>query len=123
VPEGFDGVGLVMSNLRDARARQVKDGARALLIVGKLILRESNKHVPHEEGDFERGGRVTSDGVNVVAVSYRDTAYRGQADDLHENLELHHDEGRTAKFLERAMQATREKALKILGENMKMRMK
>jgi hypothetical protein len=70
--------------------------------------------VPHEDGDLERTGAVTVEG-RKAAISYRDVAYKGQATDQHENMTYKHDEGRNAKFLERAMAANRDAALEAVA--------
>jgi hypothetical protein len=60
--------------------------------------------VPHETGALARSGAVSQDETGlVVAVSY-DTDY---AVAQHENTELHHDQGRQAKFLQQAMETQR----------------
>lgn len=83
-----------------------------LMIGGEIVLGVSNEQVPHEDGDLERTGAVSGDAAGAkprVAISYRDVAYKGQAVDQHENMALKHDAGRNAKFLERALAASRDK--------------
>lgn len=81
-----------------------------LLIGGEETLGVSNAQIPHEDGDLERTGAVTGDvDALKVAISYRDVAYPGQAVDQHENMTYHHDSGRNAKFLERALAQTRDR--------------
>lgn len=96
-----------------AAGEKVRNAAfLGLLMGGEVTLGVSNDQVPHEDGDLERTGGVTGDPAALkVAVSYRDVAYRGQAVQQHEDMSLHHDDGRNAKFLERAMAATRDKVL------------
>jgi hypothetical protein len=120
VPDFFDGVDGMISRIAKVQADQKKNSRRAITAGLRLIESESNRHVPHEEGDFERGSRVTMDDHLLVgAVSYRDTAFPGQAAYLHENLEIKHDSGRYAKFLERAMIAKAEQIRKLLGDSVK----
>ena len=90
-------------------AREFPDAARDGLFLGaEHVLGVSNDQVPYEEGDFSRWGRTSvSDSELVAAVSYRDTAFRGQAEVLHEDLQMRHDEGRNAKFLENALNSER----------------
>ncbi|WP_018223887.1 minor capsid protein [Salinispora pacifica] len=71
-----------------------------LLVAGEHLLQESSTLVPHEEGDLERSGEVTTDpGSGTVAVSY-DRPYAGRQ---HEDMTLRHDDGRQAKYLEQPM--------------------
>lgn len=70
------------------------------VLAGEFLLGESNAIVPHEEGDLERSGEVTSDeSTGTVAVSYD----RPYAVRQHEELTWRHDEGRQAKYLETPM--------------------
>ena len=95
-----------------------KQKKRGLIAAGALVLNASNQRVPHEEGDFERTGRVTVDEEgNVAAVSYKDVRYPDEAARLHEDLSMHHDEGRSAKFLEKAFTQTADGVRTILGDH------
>lgn len=70
------------------------------VLAGEFLLGESNAIVPHEEGDLERSGEVTSDETTgTVAVSYD----RPYAVRQHEELTWRHDDGRQAKYLETPM--------------------
>ena len=71
---------------------------RAARLGAEHVLTESRALVPHEEGTLERSGKVTADGT-TAAVSY-DTPYAVRQ---HEDLNLRHDDGRTAKYLERPL--------------------
>jgi hypothetical protein len=88
--------------LRQLVAEVRRGAADGLLVAGEHVLGESNAHTPHEEGPLERSGKVTVDEDALeVAVSY-DTPYAVRQ---HEDLTYRHDPGRTAKFLENAMNA------------------
>lgn len=107
-----------MGALRLGEATITAKGAafKGLLIGGELTLQVSNDQVPHEDGDLERTGAVSGDPGSVkVAISYRDVAYKGQAVDQHENMTLNHDPGRNAKYLERAMNSTRDQVLEAVA--------
>lgn len=82
-------------------ARQSKAGAaRGLFLAAEHVLQVSRTMVPIEEGTLERSGSASVDGDRLrAAVSY-DTPY---AVVQHEDLTMQHDSGRTAKYLERAM--------------------
>jgi len=94
-----------------------RHGAQAgVRLAGEHILQVSNQHVPLLEGTLERSGKVSEpqvDGGDVVgAVSY-DTLY---AVAQHEDLTFHHSEGRTAKYLENAVNSTQGVALAIIAQ-------
>ncbi len=83
---------------------------RGVRLAAEHILGESNRAVPIEEGTLQRSGKVTvEDGK--AAISY-DTPY---AVKQHEDLTMHHDEGRHAKFLEQAANANRTQAAHIIA--------
>ena len=100
-----------IKGIRKAKTQSVD---RGLLLAGEHILGVSNDHVPHEEGTLERSGKVTVDG-DKAALSY-DTPY---AVPQHEDMTLKHDSGRTAKYLENAMNSERKTALKIIAQAIK----
>ena len=76
------------------------DANRGLAIAAEYVLGESNKVIPIEEFTLGRSGTVSRDPANNrVAISY-DTPYSVKQ---HEDLTLRHDPGRTAKFLENAL--------------------
>lgn len=97
----------------EAMIRGAKDGMR---LGGEHILQVSNEHVPLLEGTLERSGRVSEpelEGDDVIgAVSY-DTPY---AVVQHEDLTFQHPEGRTAKYLENAVNATQGVVVAIVGQ-------
>lgn len=93
-----------------------------LLIGGELVLGDSNEQVPHEEGDLERTGAVSGDPAAIkVAISYRDVAFRGQAVKMHEDMTLKHDDGRNAKYLERALAANRDRVREAVAASLRKR--
>ena len=73
---------------------------RGLAIAGEYVLGESNKKVPIEEYDLGRSGSVSRDPANDRIAIFYDTPY---AKRQHQDLTYRHDEGRTAKFLENAI--------------------
>jgi hypothetical protein len=72
---------------------------KGLDLGGEHVLKLARDRVPLEEGTLERSGRSSSDGQGTVAVSF-DTLY---AVKQHEDMTLHHDNGRQAKYLETAL--------------------
>lgn len=101
---------------------ELKNEARnhGLWVGAEYLLGQSNEMVPHEEGDLEASGAVSQDEADgTTAISY-DTDY---AVVQHEDMSLHHDEGRQAKFLETAMTRDRANALAIVRNVMREDMK
>lgn len=94
--------------------------AEGLFLAAENTLTVSNQHVPHEEGTLERSGKATVDkGSLTAAVSYK-TPY---AVVQHEDLTLRHDAGRTAKFLENALNGERDTNRKIIAEQIRKRLR
>lgn len=74
----------------------------------------SNRHVPLEEGTLERSGTATRTGLNG-SISY-DTVYAVRQ---HEELTWKHLPGRTAKYLENAMNSEREVMLRLMAVSLR----
>jgi hypothetical protein len=70
----------------------------------------SNSHVPLDEGTLERSGTVVVNGLEGSIIY--DTAYARRQ---HEELTWRHLPGRTAKFLENAMNSESEIMLAIMA--------
>lgn len=84
-----------------------------LELAAEHLLQESSTLVPHEEGDLERSGEVSSDpGSGTVAVSYD----RPYAVRQHEDMTLRHDDGRQAKYLEQPMTTERDVMLALIAK-------
>lgn len=83
------------------------------LIAGEHLLQVSSGLAPHEEGDLERSGEVSSDrGSGTVAVSFD----RPYAVKQHEDMGLRHDEGRQAKYLEQPMSTEKDTMLALIAK-------
>lgn len=91
-------------------------GRRGLLLAAEHVLGVSNQHVPIEEGVLERSGRVTLHPTQAEAVVSYDTPYAVRQ---HEDMSLKHDAGRSAKYLENALNSERDTVLKIIGNEMR----
>jgi hypothetical protein len=76
-----------------------KGAARGLAVAAELILGAAQAKVPIEEGTLERSGAASVDEENLRAAVSFDTPY---AVKQHEDMTLHHDAGRSAKYLENA---------------------
>lgn len=99
----FDGDRLWTSRGRRLQSEGLRNGL-------EYVLGLSNRRVPLDEGTLERSGRVDVDGLEG-AVSY-DTVYARRQ---HEELTWRHLPGRTAKFLEIAMDEGREVVLQLMA--------
>lgn len=106
------------TELNDGRVEAFLTAASddAAYLMGEHILDSANRHVPHELGDLERSGRVAGPEDGEVVVYY-DTPY---AVVQHEDLTLQHDAGRTAKYLENAMNSERSAAQAIAQRTMRL---
>ncbi|MFF7146046.1 minor capsid protein [Streptomyces sp. SID2888] len=84
-----------------AAIRGTRAGAlRGLRLAAEHVLERSRRLVPIEEGTLERSGVASVDEATMTAgVSY-DTPYAVRQ---HEDLTLRHDNGRTAKYLEKPL--------------------
>ena len=77
-----------------------REGAVEGLTLGvEHVGQVADSHVPHEEGTLERSRKSTVDPDALRGCVSYDTPY---AVAQHEDLTLAHDDGRTAKYLERA---------------------
>lgn len=98
-----------------------RDGAnRGLRLGGEHILSVSNAHTPTEEGTLERSGKVTQDTAELVAAISYNTPY---AVVQHEDLSLRHDAGRTAKYLENAVNSERDTVAALVAEAVRREMR
>lgn len=101
----------------DRAKRQARDGAARGLGLGmEHLLQVSNRQVPIEEGTLERSGVASVDEQQLRgAVSY-DTPYAVRQ---HEDMTLQHDAGRSAKYLENALDAEGAQALQLVAREVR----
>jgi len=87
--------------LNDGRvaAQLIAGSDRAAELGAEHVLQVSNVHVPLEEAILERSGHVTGPENGSAGIVY-DTPYAVRQ---HEDLTFQHDQGRTAKYLENAL--------------------
>lgn len=101
-----------------ARAKAVLEASdKGLYLAGRNVLNVSNRQVPHEEGDLERDGAVVQGAAGEpVSITYgRSADTKDYAVRQHEDMQLRHDAGRNAKFLENALNSERETSLQIIA--------
>lgn len=94
-------------------AKSVLNGSanRGVALAAEHILGVSNEKVPIEEDTLQRSGTVSTDRGNFTAAVSYDTPYAARQ---HEDMSLRHDNGRTAKYLENAMNSEVEAAAEII---------
>ncbi|UQN29480.1 minor capsid protein [Brachybacterium kimchii] len=90
--------------------------ARGLALAAEAVLAEANDKVPHEEGTLQRSGRASADEGELRAVISYDTPYAVRQ---HEDMTLHHKDGRTAKWLENALASNQEMVRRIIADAIK----
>ncbi|MDQ1053174.1 hypothetical protein QE394_001102 [Arthrobacter sp. SORGH_AS 212] len=97
------------------KAKDVLNGSanRAVALAAEHVLGVSNKSVPIEEDTLERSGTVSTDPGNFTAAVSYDTPY---AVKQHEDMTLRHDNGRSAKYLENAMNSEVQTAAEIIRQ-------
>lgn len=90
--------------------------AHGLALAAQEVLGRSNQTVPIEEGTLMRSGKasVSTSGTRA-AVSY-DTPYAVRQ---HEDLTYRHDKGRTAKYLENALNESRGDILRLIAQGIR----
>ncbi len=98
-----------IATVRDAAA----DG---LFVAAEHILNVSNQHVPLEYGDLEGSGATSEDRGNLEAAVSYNTPYAARQ---HEELGYRHDPGRTAKFLENAVNSEADNAARIVADTVR----
>ncbi|MDX3398447.1 minor capsid protein [Streptomyces sp. ME01-18h] len=97
---------------RDLRAA----AARGLLLAAEHVLAESQEVVPLDEGPLQNSGTASvNEGDLAAAVSY-DTPYAVRQ---HEELDYRHAPGRTAKYLERPLNAERQQVQALIAAQMR----
>jgi len=87
----------------------------ALNNVASFIEDESNQRAPRDEGAMINSSNVHIDG-NTAAISYNVPYALKQ----HEDLELHHPHGGSAKFLSRAIDENRTRIEQFLRDSLKL---
>lgn len=98
--------GAVAQEMREAAADALEDACEALLT-------EANKTVPIEEGTLERSGSVSVDRLKLRGVVSYDTPYAVRQ---HEDTRIRHDEGRQAKWLERAFAQNGDRLVRFMRD-------
>jgi len=83
-----------------AKERTRAASVRALHLASEHLLEAANRTVPLEEDTLERSGKASVDVESMRGIVSYDTPYARRQ---HEDLTLHHAQGRRAKWLQRAL--------------------
>jgi len=103
----------------EANARQRRETKRALGRAAEYVLQESNKYVPHDDGDLERSGNTDVEqhqgfgGTKTSSSVFYDTPY---AIKMHEHPEYNFQGGRKGKYLDKTINETKEEVKRYLAE-------
>jgi len=126
VSDYWAGVSDFQGNLQGVRERKNAGAVEGMQLAGLNVLNVSNQQVPHEDGDLERDGAVsveaTAHGARAAVAYGRKADTKDYAVKQHEDMTLHHDAGRNAKFLENAFNSTRAQSLEIAANSVKRKM-
>lgn len=122
----WSGADQFQARLQKAREAKNAGAVEGMQLAGLNALNVSNQQVPHEEGDLERDGAVSAEATRTgarAAIAYgRKADTKDYAVRQHEDMSLHHDSGRNAKFLENALNSTRAQSLEISAEAVRRKM-
>ena len=99
-------------NLAGVTAASKAGAAKGLLLAAEHVLQVSRASVPIEEGTLERSGAASVDASSLQAAVAYDTPY---AVVQHEDLTMAHDAGRSAKFLENAVNSERDTIAELVA--------
>lgn len=105
----------------DRAARQMREGAaRGLLLAAEHVLQQSQELVPLDESPLMQSGTASVDEPSLTAVVSYDTPYAVRQ---HEELSYRHAPGRTAKYLERPLNASRAEVAAIIAAQVRRAMR
>lgn len=88
---------------------------QAVREAAEFVLAQSNERVPIEEGTLMRSGATDVDEGDLRATISYDTPYAARQ---HEELSWRHDAGRSAKYLETALNGTRDQQAAIIARRL-----
>lgn len=97
--------------------REMRAGAaRGLLLGAEYVLAESQNVVPLDESPLQQSGTASVDEASLTASVSYDTPYAVRQ---HEELDFRHAPGRTAKYLENPLNASRSEVAQIIAAQMR----
>lgn len=102
-------------------ARQIREGAaRGLYLAAEHVLQQSQEVVPLDESPLMQSGTASVDEASLTAAVSYDTPYAVRQ---HEALDFRHAPGRTAKYLEGPLNASRAEVAAIIAAQMRRAMR
>lgn len=99
-----------------ASATARRGAVRGLELSTQLLLGEAVKIVPLDEGTLQHSGKATVNEVDLEGIVSFDTPYAVRQ---HEDLTLHHANGRQAKYLETPWRDNAPRFAQIIAEQIK----
>lgn len=93
--------------VRDGGAEGIEEAARK-------VFEDTQQAVPEKTGALKRSGKVTVDGL-IAEISYGEGLPDARASIIHEKLDIHHDGGGTAKYVENPLNAAADKVGPIIA--------
>ncbi|WP_086765337.1 minor capsid protein [Streptomyces bobili] len=107
-------------NAAPAVEQMRRGAARGLLLAAEHVLQQAQEVVPLDEGPLQNSGTVSVDGSTLTAVVSYDTPYAVRQ---HEELDYRHAPGRTAKYLENPLNASRAEVATIIAAQIRRAMR
>ena len=103
-----------------AEQRMRAGAAHGLLLGAEHVLQQSQEVVPLDESPLMQSGNASVDEASLTAVVSYDTPYAVRQ---HEELDYRHAPGRTAKYLERPLNASRQEVAALIAAQMRRAMR
>jgi len=103
-----------------AEQRMRQGAARGLLLGAEHVLQQAQEVVPLDEGPLQQSGTASVDEPSLTAMVSYDTPYAVRQ---HEELDYRHAPGRTAKYLERPLNASRAEVAAIVAAQIRRAMR
>jgi hypothetical protein len=94
--------------------------ARGVFLAAEHVLGESQALVPLDESPLMQSGTASVDEPSLTGMVSYDTPYAVRQ---HENLTYRHAPGRTAKYLERPLNASRAEVLALIAAQLRRAMR
>lgn len=101
------------------RAAEREGAVKGLFAATEHVLQVAKTKAPIEEGTLERSGVASQDADSLTGAVSFDTPYAVRQ---HEEMGYKHDAGRTAKYLENAMNSERQVASKLIADSIRKEM-
>lgn len=106
----------IQMSLRAIGTAQRGGAARGLHLATEHVLGVARTRVPIEEGTLERSGTASVDEDTLTGAVSFDTPYAVRQ---HEDMDLKHDAGRQAKYLESALASERQTCRDLIARSIR----